>query len=387
MNRIPFYSKRNQVFPVLRHGRAAVEKHFAEMDDWRREDRLYAALDGRLPLPEVFFRQPGLLVLEYRREPTLLDELERQEEHGFDPAPWKALAAWLRQCRRLSGQLPEEGTLRNFLWDPSGRRVIGIDLERYGPDTPDRCGARHMAAILAYTPEFTRIKRRAAGVLADELNVPGALADDALRALHIRRSGRQSAPLSGIILAGGASRRMGRSKGELRLLGKTLLQRQADKLYALGIRDILLSGADCPALPGARVIPDEYPGRGPLGGLHACLRSARNPSCLVVSVDTPLVPAAALAHLCRSHRGGVTVLRRAEREEPLLGVYDRCAAGPASALIGAGKYAVRALKDTVRWSCFDYSGPEELLMNCNTPEDFAAAKELAEAYAAAGLPI
>ena len=387
MNQIPFYSKRNQIFPVLWHGHGAAAKHFAEMDDWLRENRLYAALDGKLALPKVFSCQPGLLVLEYRGEPTLLDELERQEREGFDPAPWKALAAWLRQCHRLSGQLPEEGNLRKFLWTPSDGQVIGIDLERYGPDTPDRCGARHMAAILAYTPEYTQIKRRAAGVLADELNVPESFADDALRALRVRRSSQQAGSLSGIILAGGASRRMGQNKAELRLMGKTLLQRQADKLYALGIQDVMLSGAGCPALPGMRVIPDEHPGKGPLGGLHACLRAAQNPSCLVVSVDAPLIPAAALSHLCRAHRGGVTVLRHGEREEPLLGVYDRCAAGPISALIDAGTYAVRALKDTVCWNCFDYLGPEELLMNCNTPEDFTAAKELAEAYASAGLPI
>ena len=387
MNRIPFYSRRNQVYPVLWRGQGAVEKHFAGPDDWQRENRLYAVLDGRLPLPKVLAVRPGLLVLEYRREPTLLCELERQEEQGFDPRPWRALAAWLRRCRSLSGQLPEEGNLRNFLWDSSDRQVIGVDLECYGQDTLDRCGARHMAAILTYAPEYTELKRRAAGVLADELNVPESLADDALRTLLARRSSRRTAPLSGIILAGGASRRMGQDKAGLRLAGKTLLQRQADKLRGLGIQDVMLSGADCPALPGVRVIPDEYPGKGPLGGLHACLRAARNPAALAVSVDAPLVPAAALAHLCRSHRGGVTVLRHGEREEPLLGVYDRRAADAISARLSAGAYAVRALKKTVCWSCFDYLGPEELLMNCNTPEDFAAAKELAEAYASAGLPV
>lgn len=197
----------------------------------------------------------------------------------------------------------------------------------------------------------------------------------------------QAGAMSGIILAGGASRRMGRNKAELRLMGKTLLQRQVDKLCELGIQDIMLSGASCPALPGVRVVPDEYPGKGPLGGLHACLRAARHPSCLVVSVDTPLVPAAVLSQLCRAHSGGVTVLRCAEREEPLLGVYDRCAAESISALIDGGTYAVRALTDVVCWNHFDYLGPEELLINCNTPKDFAAAKETAEAYASAGLPI
>ena len=184
--------------------------------------------------------------------------------------------------------------------------------------------------------------------------------------------------LSGVVLAGGLSRRMGRNKAELHLGGKTLLQIQADKLFALGIRDVMLSGANCPALPGVRVIPDEYEGRGPLGGIHACLRAAGNPACLVLSVDVPLVPAEALARLCRAHRGGVTVLRHGDLEEPLIGVYDRAVADEIAALLDAGRRAVRALRDTVLWNGFDYSGPEELLVNCNTPEDFAAAKGLAD---------
>lgn len=181
---------------------------------------------------------------------------------------------------------------------------------------------------------------------------------------------------SGIVLAGGASRRMGRNKAELTLMGKNLLERQADKFRELGIGDIMLSGKNCPALPGARVIPDEYAGKGPLGGLHACLRAARNPTCLVVSVDTPLIPAEALAQLCQAHRGGVTVLRHSGREEPLLGVYDCRIADAIAALIESGRYAVRNLREVVPWRCFDYPGPEEHLMNCNTPEDFEIVKEL-----------
>ena len=183
-------------------------------------------------------------------------------------------------------------------------------------------------------------------------------------------------PLSGVVLAGGASRRMGRNKAELTLMGKTLLLRQVEKLQALGIRDIMLSGETCPAMPGARVIPDKYTGVGPLGGLHACLRAAQNPACLVVSVDMPLVPEAVLARLCQAHNGGVTVLCHGGREEPLLGVYDRCIADSVSALIEAGRYAVLALRDAVPWRDFDYLGPEELLINCNTPEEFEIVKRL-----------
>ena len=372
MNQTPFYSRRNQVYPVLRQGRAAVEKHFADAEDWRRERELYAALAGRLPLPAVLGTEPGVLVLEHLSYPTLLAELERQEGEGFDPAPW---------------QLPLEGNLRNFLWGGTAGQITGLDLEGYGPDGLELCGARLAAAALAYAPADTAVKGQIAEVLAKELDISGALLDEARRALSIRRQGRERKRLSGIVLAGGASRRMGESKAELRLGGRTLLQRQVDKLHALGIKDIMLSGERCSSLPGTRTVPDEYRDQGPLGGLHACLRSARNNACLALSVDAPLIPAAALSHLGQSHTGGVTVLCHGKREEPLIGVYDRTSAGDIAAMLDAGERSVQALKRRVRWRRFDYPGPEELLMNCNTPEEFAAAKRLMEEYAAAGLAL
>lgn len=193
-------------------------------------------------------------------------------------------------------------------------------------------------------------------------------------------------PMSGTVLAGGASRRMGQNKAELVLDGKSLLQIQVDKLRSLGIEDIMLSGAGCPSLPGTRTVPDEFPGKGPLAGLHACLRAAKHPACLALSVDVPLVPAAALAQLCRAHQGGITVLCHGDREEPLIAVYDCAAAAPMQTMLERGEYAVRGLKDTVPWSRFPYLGPEELLINCNCPEDFAVAKALHSAYPRPGRP-
>lgn len=377
MSGIPFYSKRNQVYPALRQGRAAVEKHFSRPDDWQKERELYAALGGRVPLPEVLGAEPGLLVLEYKNAPTLLSELERQERNGFDAAPWQGLAAWLGLCHGLCGQLPQDGNLRNFLWDSGAGQIIGLDLEGYGPDHLEPCGARLIAALLCYDPADTAAKRLAADVLARELSVPNGLVREARRTLSVYRQGRDAPKsMSGIVLAGGASRRMGQNKAGLVLNGKTLLQHQVDKLHALGIGDIMLSGAGCPALPGTRVIPDEFPGKGPLAGLHACLNSAQSPACLVLGVDTPLVPASALAHLCRAHREGVTVLCRGEREEPLIAVYDRAAAVAIRAMLERGEYAVWGLKDAVPWNRFRYLGSEELLLNCNRPEDFAAAEKL-----------
>ena len=79
--------------------------------------------------------------------------------------------------------------------------------------------------------------------------------------------------MSAAVLAGGKSSRMGRDKAALPFGGGTLLTYQARKLRALGVKELLLSGA-AEAVPGARLVPDLLPGRGPLGGLHACLSAA-----------------------------------------------------------------------------------------------------------------
>ena len=121
--------------------------------------------------------------------------------------------------------------------------------------------------------------------------------------------------VSAILLAGGRSSRMGRDKAGLPFQGMTLLEWQVQKLQGLGIKDIMLSGPRREA-PGVRVVPDEFPGRGPLSGLHACMKAASYPDCLVLSVDVPLVPLPALTELVRVHRatgGKVTLLRHGDK--------------------------------------------------------------------------
>lgn len=383
---IPFYSKRNQVYGVLWRGRAAVEKHFSDMADWRRETDRYAHLSTRLPLPGVLASEPGLLVTSYCPQPTLLAVLEQQESFGFSPEPWRALARWLSQCRALCGELPTNGNLRNFLWNESAGIVVGLDLEDYRPSSLLACGAEISAALLAYAPADTLVKQRAAEVLAADLRVPASAVEVSRQRLECRRAQKQVRHFSGIVLAGGASRRMGQSKAELNLLGKTFLQRQVEKLWALGIEDIMISGPDGLTYPGTRTVPDIFPGRGPLGGLHACLRSARCPRCLVLSVDAPLLPLSALLHLCRAHRTGAVVLRHGGRQEPLIAVYDSEIAQVIQPLIEAGSAPVCSLADRTQWGYFDYLGPEALLMNCNTPEELTQLSKLAVAYQASGLP-
>lgn len=387
MSSISFFSRKNQVYPVLWQGRAAVEKHFSSEDDWRRELDMYRALDSAAAVPSVYGTGPRLLVLEYLPLPTLLEQLQHQEDQGYEPGPWEALAEWLRKCRQRTGMVPGEGNLRNFLWDPDQDRVVGIDLEYWVPEDLSGCGARLAAAVLDYAPAETEVKRRAAAQLAKALGAGQQAMDRALEELRRRRSGRRRPDLSGIVLAGGMSRRMGRDKSSLDLAGRSLLALQVEKMRSLGIRDILISGAGLPSLPGTRPVADIVPGQGPMGGLHACLRSAECSACLVLSVDVPLIPAVALFQLCREHTGGVTLLRHSGMDEPLIGVYDRALWRRAEQLMMSDRRSVRALGEGVPRRYFDYLGPGSLLKNANTPDQFRAIQDLVSAYAAAGLPL
>lgn len=183
---------------------------------------------------------------------------------------------------------------------------------------------------------------------------------------------------SAIILAGGRSSRMGSCKAELLWEGKTLIEHQVGKMRELGIKDIIISGYSVP-IEGTRFVPDKYPGKGPLGGIHAGLSAAENAHCLVTGVDTPLVPVETLAGLVNAHAGfsdSITVLSHGDKIEPIMAVYESRLSGICEQILMTEDTSIRALLNKVGYSRFQYTGDEFLLCDCNTPEEFAAASKI-----------
>lgn len=117
-----------------------------------------------------------------------------------------------------------------------------------------------------------------------------------------------------LLLAGGRSSRMGTDKAELSYLGKTFMENLLEKAEQLGIKKKFLSGHDS-NLEGVRVVQDYYKDRGPLGGMHACMREMQTDYCLVLPVDVPQIPLEVLQNLLSFHR---EMMKRGEREIPLL---------------------------------------------------------------------
>ena len=188
--------------------------------------------------------------------------------------------------------------------------------------------------------------------------------------------------LSMIVLAGGRSSRMGRDKSDLVYQDQTFLNIQLQKGRQLGIRDILVSGyrgQNCEE----RVVMDRLKGRGPLGGLEACLRLAAYSRCLVLSVDTPLITVQELERLItedeRSRRQAaaenkngplITVLQHGEKQEPLIGIYASGLADAIAEALEQGSGSVFAFLRKTGYGVYASQGEEAQFENINEQTDY-----------------
>jgi molybdopterin-guanine dinucleotide biosynthesis protein A len=104
--------------------------------------------------------------------------------------------------------------------------------------------------------------------------------------------------ISAIVLAGGASRRMGAAKAWLELDGVPLIARVLARVRELA-DDVLISANDAAPFNtlNARVVPDAFPNAGPLAGICAGLQAAAHDVAIVVACDMPFVNTALLAYM------------------------------------------------------------------------------------------
>ena len=190
------------------------------------------------------------------------------------------------------------------------------------------------------------------------------------------------ATVSGAVLVGGASSRMGRDKARLTLDGVANATRLA-RLVAGLFEEVLLVGGDPPPeAPGRRVADPEGPVCA-LRGLVAALEAARGPQVLVVATDLPLLTPDLLLALVAWPEADVVVPRTGQGLHPLCALYRRSAALPAAReCLAAGRLRLQEIFEVLDVSSF---GPDEVaridpagtaLLNVNTPEDGARAEAL-----------
>ncbi|MHB8919112.1 MAG: molybdenum cofactor guanylyltransferase, partial [Desulfocucumaceae bacterium] len=131
--------------------------------------------------------------------------------------------------------------------------------------------------------------------------------------------------VSGIILAGGKSNRMGRNKALLKIGSLTLIERVARVLSAVCPEIVIVGGsaADFGHL-GYPVIPDIYPGCGPLSGIHAGLSAIKNEYGFVSACDIPFINKNLIRRIISRAEGhDAVIVMHGDYFEPLFSLYSK----------------------------------------------------------------
>lgn len=192
----------------------------------------------------------------------------------------------------------------------------------------------------------------------------------------------------GVVLAGGASSRMGRDKATLEVGGRTLAARAAERLARV-CAEVVVADRGRGLVPGVRSVADG-PGRGPAAGLLGAARAVPGRPLVALACDLPAVPEALLAALAtpgESRAGWAAadlVIPRSERGfEPLVARYGPRALAALEEQVAAGEYAPRFLLGRRDLAAVVVEGaelagfgdPEAFLANLNAPEDLARVLE------------
>jgi len=186
------------------------------------------------------------------------------------------------------------------------------------------------------------------------------------------------ADLTGIILVGGKSRRMGRDKAFITWEGAPLFEKVLH-IFRESFTTVLLVGGDVERYGKyrERILPDLYPGSA-LGGLYTGLFHAASDYIFVASCDMPYPSAALLRYLCSLKDGyDCVVPETAQALEPLFAVYAKSALPAMLDLLESGNFRIYDLYPRLRTR---FVGVAELapfaqdgrsFVNVNTPDDFA----------------
>jgi len=119
--------------------------------------------------------------------------------------------------------------------------------------------------------------------------------------------------VTGILLAGGKSRRMGQDKKVLSVGEGTLLDRSLDTLRSLFDQVEIVIAQDSPLLDAPVIISrDLLPGCGSLGGIFTGIKNAKTSHVFVAACDMPFLNPAVIQYLVRQKEEADIVVVRTE---------------------------------------------------------------------------
>jgi molybdopterin-guanine dinucleotide biosynthesis protein A len=194
--------------------------------------------------------------------------------------------------------------------------------------------------------------------------------------------------MTSIILAGGKSLRLGRSKLLETIGGKSLIEWVVNRLAIIST-EIIIATAHGEAIPcfssvGIKPVADIYPGKGPLAGIHSGLIISSSPQAIVVGCDTPFLSVGLLKYMTQALADSDVALPRiGEMIEPLCAVYSKSCLAPIQELLEQNERRISKLFSMVKVKYVEEDeinsfDPEHLsFFNINSQDDLERARKLA----------
>lgn len=179
-------------------------------------------------------------------------------------------------------------------------------------------------------------------------------------------------PITGIILSGGTSRRMGSDKALMQLHDKPFLYWISEALRPLVTSILVVSNKESHKPYGDQMVADLQPDQGPLMGIYSGLKASTTDLNLIVSCDLPRVSASLLANLVDrwNESSPLITYQTAHGTSPILGLMDKTICEPlANQLLEQGERRYQSLLDGIAAQTLPVSADQQVLLeDVNTPQ-------------------
>lgn len=131
--------------------------------------------------------------------------------------------------------------------------------------------------------------------------------------------------VTGIILSGGKSSRMGENKSLMVINGKTIIERVRDFMQEIFPEVILITNEpDVYEFLGLKIFEDEFKGFGPLAGIHSGLLHSSTQRNFFISCDVPLMTSQMIKYLVDfKTEKPITIAKADGFIQQLVGIYNR----------------------------------------------------------------
>ncbi len=193
--------------------------------------------------------------------------------------------------------------------------------------------------------------------------------------------------ITGILLAGGKSSRMGTEKGEIILNGKKMMNFPLMALESVCDHILISTCNESFKYPEYQVICDEIPGLGPIGGILTCLKKSDSELNIVLSYDMPFVSSELLSYLIKHSAGFNITAPSLENQlpEPLCAIFHKNTASVITDSIRNKNYKVN---DLFRQTTFNHVIIHSELpffnpfvfYNVNKPDEFEEINQMIKSH-------